>query len=256
VVGFLIHQAEGADLPLVAHDEGATDDPDAPLPSWLVDAIADGSLDITSYGARRVIDMGVLARATGVSERSLYKRWPAPADLNAALYMESVQRVRDAFGRMILEVFQSATAADLADVMSLVARMNEWFMTPQRFPEAGVHLGLVDVLSDQRVLDRVRESVEVGLQVADMQTAGIIQGTGFRLRSDVRLRTYTMLIVGMGMGSHRTVALHPSLLERRLRYRGTEYLASGVGHTAMTRTCTEPLDPEIDPAVGLGPVGI
>ncbi|MGN6696457.1 MAG: TetR/AcrR family transcriptional regulator [Aquihabitans sp.] len=247
IVGFLIDEVEGSDVPLGAHDADGSSSHQAPgtaLPGWLIDALADGSLDLPSYGARRVIDMGVLARTTGVTERALYKRWPTPADLNAALYIESVRRVRDAFGRMILDVFQSATKADLADIMSLVARMNEWFMTPDRFPEAGVHLGLVDVLSDQSVLDRVRASVETGLQVADMQTAGIVQGTGFRLRSDVRLRTYTMLIVGMGMGSHRTTALHPALIERRLRYRGTAYLASGVGHTAMTRTCTEPLEPD------------
>ena len=65
--------------------------------------------------------------------------------------------------------------------------------------------------------------------------------------------TYTMLIVGMGMGSHRTSATHPELLDRRLRYLGEEYLASGVGHTAMTRTSTELVDPTVEEAPASAP---
>jgi hypothetical protein len=178
-----------------------------------------------------------------VSERSLYKRWPTPADLNAELFLESVQRTRDAFARMLLEVFQDSAERGITESMPIVARMNEWFNDPAHFPEAGVHLSLVGVLAAPDVVEKVKGPVEVGMQHADLQTAGIVHATGFRLRDDIRMRTYTMFIVGMGMGSHRARALHPELADHRLRYLGTDYLAAGIGHTAMTRGCTEPVAP-------------
>ncbi|QXC59751.1 TetR/AcrR family transcriptional regulator [Aquihabitans sp. G128] len=248
IIEFLLVEAEGDDTPLRTTDgqPGAADGP-APtvLPPRVAAAVADGTLDVDPEhdGGRRVVDMGVLARSLGVSERSLYGRWNTPADLNADLFLESVQRVRGAFARILLEVFQSNASGDFSHPMPLFARMNAWFMDPQRFPEATVHLGLVDVLTSRAVLERVRQPVLEGLQVADMQTAALLQASGFRLIAGLRMRSYTMFIVGMGMGSHRTSATHPELLARRLRYLGEDHLASGVGHTAMTRSCTELVDP-------------
>jgi AcrR family transcriptional regulator len=245
MVGFLTHEVEGvdgADLPVEGPEVGA-DGAHQPvdLPPRLVAALDDGALDVAPDGARRVVDMGVLARLRGVSERSLYKRWPTAADLNADLFLESVTRTRDAFARMLLEVFQDSATGPITDTMPLVARMNEWFSTPARFPEARVHLGLVSLLSASDVWDRVKDAVEVGLRHADMQTAGVVHATGYRLRPEVRMRTYTMMIVGMGQGTHRLAALHPQIVDRRLRYLGTDYVAAGVCHTAMTRTCTIPV---------------
>ena len=247
IVEFLLHEAEGVDSPIGSPDD-ELDPPAAvaPLPQRIADALDDGTLHIASDGSRRVIDMGVLARSRGVSERSLYTRWPAPADLNAELFLESVDRTRSAFARTIFDVFQSSLSGSFNHPMPLIARMNAWFMDPERFPEARVHLGITAVLSDPAVLDRIRAGVEAGLEVADMQTAAILQATGFRLRSEFRRRTYTMFIVGMGMGSHRTSATHPQILRRRLRYLGEEYLAAGVGHTAMTRSCCELINAPMD----------
>ena len=242
VIAFMIHEAEGVDTPIRGEGDELGDQGD-PLPPRVRDALAAGLLDPPDDGGRRVIDMGVLARARGVTERSLYNRWPTAADLNGDLFVESVQRVRDAFARTIVDVFQSHATGSFSNTMPLIALMNAWFMDPARFPEARVHLGLAELLSGQAVLDRVRDAVELGLQVADLQTAALLQASGFRLRPDVRTRTYTMLIVGMGMGSHRTLATHPELVDRRLRYLGEEYLAAGVGHTAMTRTCSELIAP-------------
>jgi len=244
IIEFLLHEAEGVDSPVGADDPEANPDSttDRALPARVAEALTDGTLDLTDEGGRRLIDMGILARSRGVSERSLYARWPTAADLNADLYRESVQRVRDAYGRILIEVFQSNASGEFPNVMPFVARMNAWFMDPERFPEGGVHLGLTDVLSSSDVLDRVREPVATGLQFADVQTAAVLQAMGYRLRPDVRMSTYTQFIMGMGMGNHRLAALHPQVLRRRLSYLGEEYIASGVGTTAMTRTCTEPLD--------------
>ena len=244
IVQFLLVDAEGPEVPFGTDDADASpgSTADLALPARVADALTDGRLDLTDEGGRRLIDMGVLARSRGVSERSLYARWPTAADLNADLYRESVQRVRDGYGRILMEVFQSNASGSFTNMMPLIARMNAWFMDPERFPEAGVHLGLTDVLSQSDVLDQVREPVSTGLQIADVQTAAVLQAMGYRLRPDVRMSTYTQFILGMGMGNHRLAALHPQVLRRRLSYLGEEYIASGVGTTAMTRTCTEPLD--------------
>lgn len=251
MIGFFITEVEGDDVALPPEPVGAVDriDPDEPLPERIVAALGDGSMDFLTDEARRVVDMGVLARTVGVSERSLYARWPTPADLNADLYLESVDRIRDAFARVVIEVFQASVSGTYTNTMPLIARMNDWFMDPDRFPEATVHLGLADVLTGQAVLDRVRGPVELGMQFADLQTAGIVHATGFRVRSDLRMRTYTQLILGMGLGTHRVAALHPAIRSRRLRYLGEEYSAGGVGHTSMTRTSCDLVQPEApDPA--------
>lgn len=243
IVDFLLTEAEGGDTPLRDPDDEAEESSSpASLPARLADALTEGTLHLPSDGGRRVIDMGVLARARGVSERSLYSRWPAPADLHADLYLESIARAHAAFTRVIVDVFRSNVSGPYANTMPLIALMNSWFMDPDRFPEASIHLGITDVLSEQVVLDRVRRPVQEFLQAADMQTAALLQASGYRLRIDVRVRTYTMFITGMGMGSHRTSATHPEILQRRLRYLGEEYLAAGIGHTAMTRSSTELVD--------------
>lgn len=251
MVDFMLQESEGPDRPLGSNgdhvgDRAADEDQHTiePLPERLTTALADGSLDVTSDGGRRAVDMGILARSRGVSERSLYARWPAPADLNADLYLESITRVLAGIERIILDVFQSNTSGTFTHPMPLFARMNTWFMDPQRFPEARVHLGLVDVLAGSDVLDRVRGPIQAGLVSIDMLTAGLLQASGFRLLPTVRMSTYTLFILGLGMGTHRMSALHPEIVDRRLRFLDDEYPAAGVYLTAMTRTCADLVDPD------------
>jgi AcrR family transcriptional regulator len=240
VIDFLLHEVDGLDIPIGSGD--ADPQPAGPagpaveLPARIAVALTDGALERSADG--RVIDMGVLARSSGVSERSLYTRWPTPADLKTDLFIESLERSRRAFARITLAFFQSHTSGTFTHTMPSMARMNAWFMDPERFPEATIHLGITEVLSEAAVLDRIRESVEVALENADVQSAALLLASGLRLRSDVPMRSYTMFSVGMGMGSHRTSATHPENLHRRLRYLGEEYLAAGVGHTAMTHSST------------------
>lgn len=258
MVDFLLHEVEGLDLPMDSGDGDPEPTGEAvQLPARIAAALAEGALVPADTG--RVIDMGVLARSRGVSERSLYSRWPTPTDLKADLFTESLERSRRAFARITLAFFQAHNSGAFTHTMASMASMNSLFMDPGRFPEATIHLGITEVLSEAAVLDRVREPVEVALENADVQSAALLLAGGLRLRSDVRMRSYTMFSVGMGMGSHRTTATHPDNPNRRLRYLGEEYLAAGVGHTAMTHSATEPSDPSPPPGprsvrVGAGQV--
>lgn len=177
----------------------------------------------------RLVDLARLARELGVSERSLYNRWPQVNDLNADVLEHVLVRARresEERAALALKVCweRQFTSYDDLIISGIGALIDA---TADRAPFT--HFAMVVASLDDAVREPSAAFVREWVDSLATSFLAMFAVSGWRLEDEVSIRKLMMPMFSTVLGLQRIACMHPDLASSTRTFRGREVPALAYG---------------------------